>query len=341
MLNCAASAVAIIGCVSYDFSEVEAHIQRLIARMPLNGAALSIAHHGELIYERAFGSYSLDMCVAVASGSKWVSGAVIASLIGDGVLHLDARASDYLMGFGGDKAAITLRQLLAHTSGLPPGRAPRAGQAALSLAACVERIALLSLVAEPGKAFAYGESAFQVAGRIAEVATGRSWSALFRERIAEPLGMAASDYGDPPADHPRVGSGLRTTLRDYSRFVRMIAAGGALDGVRVLAPELVALVHEDHTFGAPVIASPNLFPGDGYGLGVWRDAADERGQAIQVSSPGASGFTPWVDFRRGLACVFLVRDSYQRMAAPVRELQRLVREAVDAEGTAGEPNARR
>ncbi|PJF47928.1 MAG: class A beta-lactamase-related serine hydrolase [Chloroflexi bacterium] len=318
-----------MGRVSYDFSKIEAHIQGLIARTPLNGAALSIAHRGTLIYERAFGSYSPDMRVAVASGSKWVSAAVIASLMSDGMLHLDERASDYLMGFDGDKSTMTLRHLLAHTSGLPPGRAPCAGHAAHSLAACAERIALSPLVAAPGQAFAYGESAFQVIGRIAEVATGRSWSALFHERIAEPLRMTASDYGDPPADHPRIGSGLRTTLRDYSRFVRMIAAGGTLDGARVLAPELVALMHEDHTFGAPVIASPNLFPGDGYGLGVWRDNADARGQAIQVSSPGASGFTPWVDFRRGLACVFLVCDSYRRMAAPVRELQRLVHAAVE------------
>lgn len=317
--------------MSYDFSEIEAHIQRLIERMPLNGAALSIAHRGAVIYERAFGNYSLDMRIAVASGSKWVSAAVIASLIGDGVLYLDERASDYLMPFDGDKSAITLRQLLAHTSGLPPGEAPCADDALYSLAACADRIARVPLVAAPGTAFAYGESAFQIVGRMAEVATGRPWQALFHERIAEPLEMVASDYGDPSGGRPRIGSGLRTTLRDYSRFVRMIAAGGVLDGVRVLAPELIALMHQDHTFGAPVIASPNRFPGSGYGLGVWRDMADERGQAIQVSSPGATGFTPWVDFRHSLACVFLVRDSYQRMAAPARELQRLVREAVDAD----------
>jgi CubicO group peptidase (beta-lactamase class C family) len=315
--------------VSYYFSAIEAYIHQLIRGTPLNGASLSIAHRGAVIYEQAFGAYSLDTHVVVASGTKWVSAAVIASLIGDGVLHLEARASDYLIGFDGDKSTITLRQLLAHTSGLPPGEAPCVGDASRSLAACADQIAQVSLIAAPGAAFAYGESAFQVAGRIAEVATGRPWAALFHERIAEPLGMTASDYDAERTGHPRVGSGLRSTLRDYSRFVRMIAAGGVLDGIRVLAPAVVALMHEDHTFGAPVIASPNLFPGSGYGLGVWRDLADEHGRVIQVSSPGASGFTPWVDFRRDLACVFLVRDAYRRMAAPVRELQRLVREAVD------------
>ncbi len=316
--------------VRYDFSAVEAHVHRLIQVIPLNGAALSIARWEEVIYERAFGAYSLDTPIAIASGTKWVSGAVIVSLVGDGMLHLDERASDYLMSFDGDKSTITLRQLLAHTSGLPPGEATCAGQAPPSLAACADHIAATPLVATPGTAFAYGESAFQVAGRMAELAAGRSWAVLFRERIAEPLGMRASTYGDERVSLPRIGSGMRSTLRDYSRFVRMIAAGGALDGTRVLAPEIVSLMCQDHTFGAPILYSPNLFPGSGYGLGVWRDIADDQGRAVQVSSPGASGFTPWVDFRRGLACVFLVRDAYRRMARPVNELQQLVREAIDA-----------
>jgi CubicO group peptidase (beta-lactamase class C family) len=316
--------------VRYDFWAVEAYIERLVADMPLNGAGLFVAHRDEVIYQRAFGAYALDMSVGIASASKWIAGAVIASLIGDGTLHLDERASDYLMGFGGSKTNITLRQLLAHTSGLPHGESPCARRALPSLAMCADEIANHPLAAQPGSVFAYGEGAFQVAGRIAEVATGQPWQELFCERLAAPLRMRMSDYGDAGGRALRIGSGMRSTLSDYSNFVRMIASGGMFGGVRILAPEVVALMHEDHTFGAPVLYSPNLFPGPGYGLGVWRDSADGQGRAVQVSSPGASGFTPWVDFRRGLACVFLVRDSYQRMAKPVRALQGLVREVVDA-----------
>lgn len=314
----------------YDFSAVEAHIEQLIATTPLNGASLLVAHRDQVIYQRAFGAYALDAQIGIASASKWIAGAVIASLIGDGTLHLDERASDYLMSCNGDKTDITLRQLLAHTSGLPHGESPCAGRALPTLAMCADEIAHHPLAAQPGSVFAYGESAFQVAGRVAEVATGRPWQELFRERLAAPLRMRMSDYGGRDGRGLRVGSGMRSTLRDYGNFVRMIANGGVFDGARVLAPEIVALMHEDHTFGAPVTYSPNLFPGPGYGLGVWRDLADARGRVVQVSSPGASGFTPWVDFRRGLACVFLVRDSYRRMAEPVHALQRLVREVVDA-----------
>jgi len=315
--------------VRYDFSAVEAHIEHLIAATPLNGAGLFVAHRDRVIYRRAFGAYGPDTSVGIASASKWIAGAVIASLIGDGTLHLDERASDYLVGFGGDKTNVTLRQLLAHTSGLPHGESPCARHALPTLAMCADEIAAYPLATQPGSVFAYGEAGFQVAGRVAEVATGRPWQALFRERLAAPLRMWASDYGDAGGRSLRVGSGMRSTLGDYGNFVRMVASGGTFEGVRVLAPQVVALMHEDHTFGAPVAYSPNLFPGAGYGLGAWRDFADVQGRVVQVSSPGASGFTPWVDFRRELACVFLARDSYRRMAEPVRTLQQLVREVVD------------
>jgi CubicO group peptidase (beta-lactamase class C family) len=321
-----------------DFAPVDAFIHRLIEFIPLNGAALLIARDDEVIYERAYAAYTLDMPkTPVASGSKWVTGAVIASLIDDGALYLDERVSDYLLSFDGDKSAITLRQLLAHTSGLPKGETRCVNDAGATLEVCANEIAHLSLAAEPGAAFAYGENSFQVAGRVAEVATGKSWDDLFRERIAAPLKMHQTDYGgmrnfepgDVRVSNPRLGDGLRTTLHDYGNFVRMLANDGVFEGRRILKPETVATMGEDHTFGAPVVYSPNLFPGKGYGLGAWRDIVDEQGRAIQLSSSGASGFTPWIDTQRKLACVFLVRNSYQRMAGPVNELKGLVRGVID------------
>lgn len=333
----APSRYGIIGPMGYDFTPVEAYLHRLIQSIPLNGASICIIQDDEIIYRRAFGTYTLDERVAIASGTKWVTGAVIAALIDDGVLYLEERVSDYLPGFDGDKASITLQHLLAHTSGLPRGEASCIGGPETTLAACAVAIAQMPMVAAPGEQFAYGENAFQLAGRMVEVATGRSWEDVFYERLAGPLHMSSTDYGRHRREggrfhtrNPHLGAGLRTTLDDYGNFVRMLANGGLFQGRRILRPETVALMHCDHTLGAPVAYSPNLFPGRGYGLGAWRDIVDEAGRAIQLSSPGASGFTPWVDVRRRLAGVFLVRDSYERMARPVNELQRLVREVVDA-----------
>lgn len=320
----------------YDFTPVERLIKSLLAEVPLAGASLLVARGDTVIYERAFGAYDLTLRLPIASASKWMSAAVITSLLDDRALHLDERVSDYVESFDGDKSAINLRQLLAHTSGLPKDEAPCVGQPATTLAECANVIAHVPLAGAPGAAFVYGEDSYQVAGRMAEVATGKPWDDLFLERIAAPLGMTATDYGmrsrEPGyawVSNPRIGSGLRSTLGDYGRFVRMIANRGVLNSRRVLREETVALMVEDHTFGAPVAFSPNLLTTHGYGLGCWRDRVDGQGRAAQLSSPGAYGFTPWVDVELRLAGVFLVRNAYGRMAAPMHELQRLVREAID------------
>ncbi len=318
--------------MAHDFSQVDAFVEQLMKEAPLAGAALCITQQGRTLHMRGYGAFEEHTRMAVASASKWVSAAVIATLIDEGVLHLDERASDYIESFAGVKEFITLRQLLAHTSGLPRGESPCVDQPAIALADCVDEIARLPMEAAPAKAFAYGENSFQVAGRMAEVATGKSFNELFRERLAHPLGMVNSDWvyrsreaGVMRVSNPRLGSGLRTTLHDLSRFIRMLSNAGAVNGVPVLQPQTVAMMYEDHTLGLPVAFSPNLFPGPGYGLGCWRDEVDAKGNTVQVSSPGAYGTTPWVDVPRRLGCVFMCRNSYARMAAPIHELQQLVR----------------
>ena len=71
------------------------------------------------------------------------------SLVDDGTLSLDDSASKYLPSFSGDKAGITIRQLMSHTSGLIPD-APCLGNPYTTLSLCVEAIAATPLVALPG-----------------------------------------------------------------------------------------------------------------------------------------------------------------------------------------------
>ncbi|MDW8052950.1 MAG: serine hydrolase domain-containing protein [Anaerolineae bacterium] len=312
------------------FAAITRFVEHMVHTLPLSGACLMLLKDGEIVYQRAFGGYTLDRVLPVASATKWVTGAVIAALIERGALYLDDTVGDYIEAFAGEKSSITLRHLMAHTSGLPHTDAPCLKQGDLSLEACVAWIAQLPLLAPPGQVFAYGENSFQVAGRMAEVATGRRWDELVRELLAAPLGWRNSTYfgtGTSTAN-PRLGSGLRTTAREYAAFLSMLLSGGSYRGARVLSAETIALMGEDHALGAPVLASPNLFTHRGYGLGCWRDEADAQGRAWQLSSPGAFGCTPWVDFRHRLGGVLMVRDSYHRIAPLAKRLQEQVREAL-------------
>lgn len=104
----------------YDFSEVTALAQQLVDSNHLDGASLTLIKYGTVIYERYFGAYDANTIVPIASASKWLSVATLMTLVDEGKLDLYDPVSKYLDYFTGEKGAITIRQLISHTSGLPP-----------------------------------------------------------------------------------------------------------------------------------------------------------------------------------------------------------------------------
>jgi len=175
---------------------------------------------------------------------------------------------------------ILLRHLLTFTSGLggygrsddPLDLAWRARDIEAAglgtLAQRIERIAGLPLYEQPGGRWRYGWS-FDVLARVVEIAAGEPYDAFLERRIFAPLGMHSTAFPDAlPADAPSAsmythdpdgvlvreprfdawygrgwtpgGGGLVSTAPDYLRFASMLANGGSLGGVRILAPETVA-----------------------------------------------------------------------------------------------------
>jgi len=80
--------------------------------------SLLLVRDGKTLYEKSFGRGDASTPIRIASATKWLTGAVILSLVDEGKLRLDDLAARYLPGLPGDGARITVRQLLAHTSEL-------------------------------------------------------------------------------------------------------------------------------------------------------------------------------------------------------------------------------
>lgn len=274
------------------------------------GAGLIVGRADHVLLERYFGVYRADTQVHVASAGKWLAAATIAALVDEGKLRWDDPAGKWIAELTGPMARATLRQLLSHTAGYPdyqPSNRPRDHYA--TLAESVAHIAPLSADTDPGTRFRYGGLAMQVAGRMAEGATGQTWDRLFQTRIARPLGMTATGFApvpDEPGFSPMLGGSAHTTLRDYARFLQMIAAGGIWNGRRLLSSDAIEEMERDQ------VGSAMLMPGEYvdqaraqsfhgvYGLGQWREELDSAGSATILSSPGWAGAYPWIDRRSGI-----------------------------------------
>jgi serine-type D-Ala-D-Ala carboxypeptidase/endopeptidase len=292
-----------------DFAPLTEAMEQYVSACGLPGAAMIVMRGEHVLYEHYVGDYTSETVIPIASASKWLSGAVIMSLADDGLIDLDAPISTYLPQFAGRKGAMTVRQLFSHTSGLPTEH-PMVHNRWTTLAEAADAIARAELDAPPGAEFRYGGVSMHVAGRIAEVVTGQPWNDLFAERLTIPLGMSTTRFGLLPTENPSPAGAAWSNLCDYSRFLQMLAAGGELDGVRVLSGESVAIMLADQTRSAPMRGAVATFraPGARYGIGNWIFDIDESGAGSVNTSPGAFGFTPWLDHERGVIGVLMIED---------------------------------
>lgn len=293
-----------------DFTKVDARARAWLASSELPGAALLVVRDGNVLHEAYYGEYDAETVVPIASASKWLAGALVLALVDRKTLALDEPVSKYVTEFTGDKATITVRQLFDHTSGLPSESGERGGPLS-TLERAARDLARVKLVSPPGRVFRYGGDAMQVGGRVVEIAGGASWNELFQKHVAQPLGLEHTQWGRfGLSRNPQIAGGASATLVDYGRFVRMLLAGGELDGKRVLSESAVRELVTDRT-GDAEIASVELtrrVGSRGYGVGCWVERKDARGVTTAASSPGAFGFWPYVDFEQRVAVIWMICD---------------------------------
>ncbi|WP_254639118.1 serine hydrolase [Cohnella sp. GbtcB17] len=204
---------------------------------------------------------------------------------------------------------IKVRDLLTHSCGLGQGpvgfselRMPGEGA---TLAGHIPSWASVPLDFQPGALTGYSPiAAFDLLGRIVEVASGQPLDLYLRRAIFEPLGMRDTTFvlsaeqrrrivamyesvdqelrrteQQYPFFHPTYYSGaggLFGTLEDYCRFAGMLAGGGAFAGTRILGADTVR-----------EMASPQL-PDAMEGFPKWQT----WGLGIRVITDGESAGTP-------------------------------------------------
>ena len=306
------------------FGEVDALLLRTLP--PWGGGVLRVEQDGAVIFERAYGGYTVTDAVPIASATKLLSVLVLLSLVRDGTLSLDQPAGALLPDWPKDKAAITLRMLLAQTSGLP-ARSPCLETRSTTLPACVQEIAKTPLRAPPGTAFIDGGAGFQVAGRMAELASGKPWALLMQTRLMDPLGLSSTGFGR--TDNPRIAGGAQANAVEYARVLRQLLPGAAPD---LLGQALRQAVLADESGGVPLMQSAYaLAPGrEGIraGFGVYRDRVASDGRALEVLAQGVFGFTGWVDTERHVVGVLVVRGKVSDVWPVEQRVRELVRQAV-------------
>lgn len=169
-----------------------------------------LARNGHVLFRKAYGmaNYELDVpnkpetIFRVGSITKTFTALCILQLEEKGLLSVDDPAAKYVSEIPRGWSAITIHQLLTHTSGIPDFTAdpayddfddPQRIEKALSNAADKP------LLNPPGAAFRYSNAGYILLGRVIEKVAGKSYDDYVEENILRPAGMAntAYDYNTP------------------------------------------------------------------------------------------------------------------------------------------------
>ena len=299
----------------YDFSQIDRKIEAWIDSGYYLGAGLVIARNNQVIYDTCYGNYTPETVVYIASSGKWLAAATVAAVVDEGKLSWDDPVNKWLPQFTDVKGTATLRQLFSHTSGYPDYQ-PKGIQKDdyQTLEESVAHIVGLPADTVPGAVFHYGGLAMQVAGRMAELVTGKDWETLFQEKIARPLGMKGTHFTpvDSGEGHsPMLAGGARSTLHDYAAFLKMVFNNGTFDGKRILSKRAIEEMQADQVRQAKIITPKYVervrseLHNGVYGLGEWREELDSAGNAVLISSPSWAGAYPWIDKTTGTYGFFI------------------------------------
>ncbi len=276
------------------------------------GLAVEILTPQGVVYSRSFGGFTPHTYAAVASASKLVAATVILQLVDKGFLDLDTRTADLLVDrqgqpWSGNIGQIRLRHLLSFTSGIN-GYVTESEASDITLAEAVLRIhdSQRATATVPGALFYYGNTHLRIAGRMAEVATGKGWRQVFDEQLRQPLGWSGlSTFGG--GSNPSPGGSLVCTGVEYSRFLMLQLRKGLDGNARLLSEALVTQQRQDGFGPATAIAyTPYAARGriHHYGFGNWLETQNGQtpGPANPIrraSSTGKFGWAPWIEVGGG------------------------------------------
>lgn len=135
----------------------------------------------------------------LASLTKQMTAALVATLAGEGVLSLDDRLTRYVDEGPEAWSPITLRQLLGHMGGLRHAFEPKSHGSYLveyDTETMLEGAAATPMVAEPGQEWEYSDQGYFLLGLAVERATGGVFAELMTERFFHPLGMTDTRFLD-------------------------------------------------------------------------------------------------------------------------------------------------
>jgi CubicO group peptidase (beta-lactamase class C family) len=298
---------------------IDQALQATLRNGHIPGAAIAVLQDGKLVYGKSYGYANLEQRTPLQAEQRMVIGSLskqfvavaVLMLVESGQIGLDEKVSRYLGTVPAGWSAMTIRQLLTHTSGLahlPPDSFTYYQLDALPAKSEDEKLALLEafpVAQSAGQGYLYSNLGYDALGYVIAKVTGQHYFAFMQQRIFGPLGMTSArlikpgaaeraqgylvrgglDYAVSLSDGAWVGTALASTGLEMN-VLDMAKWDAALNGEQLLKPATLAQMWSRQ--------SASDVPGEAYGLGWGLRSAYGQRQIFHTGTVAA--FT--TDYRR-------------------------------------------
>lgn len=306
-----ASLTTVVGGYSYDWTALQAAIDA-DTEVPNGYFIVGNATDPDYLFAYEKGSFGIDRVTPLASASKWFAGALGMRMAQAGIVTLEDPMRPPLAFWTttGTKKDVKLKHTLSMTSGF--NASPLVGGCqllpAMTLNNCAKSIHHLRYDSlrpgnAPGAQYSYGPHGIQVAAAYLDAkdtsiqpgtspARERNFHELFAQHVTTPLGMTSTTWYDPSGSaptNPWVAGGAFSTPRDYAKLLRAFLGGTFITDMTTFT--------QQRTAGLPRVFVPAGAVNWEYALGsfVECDTPAACASAKINSSPGAYGWTGWID----------------------------------------------
>ncbi len=272
---------------------------------------LALRYRGELVGE--WYADGQEEQVHAMSVTKVVVALAVLRLLTEGELaSLDTAVHEVYPEWSADaRSAVTIRHLLAHSSGLDHA----ANTAAIYQSGDMVQFALDSeLVAEPGEGFEYNNNAYNLLAGVISRLAGRPMDEYLAEEIFEPLGIDDYHWQRDEAGNPHGMAGLSIGAGDLALLGQLVLDGGEWQGRTLIDAEWIRESVRRQNEAAPVGLAWFLMEDEGAVTGYRHDGylgqyllilPDHELVATRMVSQG-KGYNPQTDG---------MYDFYQRVQA--------------------------
>jgi D-alanyl-D-alanine carboxypeptidase len=229
-------------------TELEAYLNRLVASGNPPGFSVVMVRDGEVVYENAFGladgprnvKATPDTVYHWWSMTKIPTAIAIMQLREQGKLDLEDAVTKHLPWFdvkypSGDSPAITIRNLLQHSAGLPDPIPAMIGWVHYSNGIYNQTEVLKkympefkTLKFEPGAQAVYSNLNYMVLGAVIEAVSGQTYETYITDHILQPLGMSHTSFVYSPTMEGDEAAGTLPVVHMYTPLLPTLLDPGAL-----------------------------------------------------------------------------------------------------------------